>query len=110
MRAVQRPGDVSIDMTYQEVVIQLAVGDTAGALQRLDGTLEGLATLGSALLAQTPQAAALPRAMVLRARLAVTKGDAATARRWASAVVALWSGADGALQPAVEEMQRLAQQ
>ena len=107
IRSEQRPGDVSVDMTYQEVFLQLALGDTAEAIARLDGTLDGLATLGSALLSQPPQAAALPRAMALRARIAARGGDAATARKWATAVVALWSGADRALQPTVDEMRTL---
>lgn len=107
IRADQRPGDVSVDITFQEAVLQLALGDSAGAARALDQPLEGLATLGNALLTQTSQAAGLPRVMALRARLAARSGDTPVARRWAMGVVELWRGSDPALQPVVEEMRRL---
>ena len=107
IRSDQRPGDVSIDIVFQEAVIQLAIGDSVAAAKSLDRTLEGLATLGNALLSQTPQAAGLARAMTLRARLAARSGDMATAARWGGAVVELWKNADPALQPVVQEMRRL---
>jgi len=40
------------------------------------------------------QAAALVRAMVLRADLARLAGDSVTARRWAAPVVELWEKTD----------------
>ncbi len=45
--------------------------------------------------------------MALRADLAGTHGDALTARRWASAVVTLWSGSEPALQPVVKRMKHI---
>jgi hypothetical protein len=48
--------------------------------------------------------------MMLRADLAAHGGDQATARHWAHAVVTLWSDADPSLQPAVDQMRRLAAQ
>ena len=45
--------------------------------------------------------------MALRAELAAKVGDAKGARRWAAAVVELWSGADEFLQPLVSRMREL---
>jgi tetratricopeptide (TPR) repeat protein len=109
IRAEQRPGDVSVEITYQETILQLVLGDTAGAIRSLDRTLDALPTLGKALLDETPQAAALPRLMVLRARLANRRGETAIAHRWASGVLTLWNdSADEALRPTLEEMRRYA--
>jgi hypothetical protein len=46
--------------------------------------------------------------MALRAELAAATNDSQTAQRWASAVVALWGGADLPLKPVVERMRSLA--
>jgi tetratricopeptide (TPR) repeat protein len=109
LRTDTRAGDVAITGTYTEAVVRVAIGDTAGATTVLDQTLGAPATLGTELLQNIEQAAALVRAMVLRAQLAHRLGDAVTARRWASEVVALWSGADNAeLQATVQEMRNLA--
>jgi hypothetical protein len=46
--------------------------------------------------------------MLLRAQLADRAGDTTTARRWATAVVELWSAADNKeLQDTVTRMRRL---
>jgi tetratricopeptide (TPR) repeat protein len=105
---VPRSGDVAIDGTYVEAWLLASMGDTTAAARRLDRTLESLPTLGTDLMEQIPQTAALPRAMTLRADLAARTGDAATARRWASAVVALWSGANPSLQATVARMRSYA--
>jgi len=61
------------------------------------------------LLSNIEQAACLVRAMVLRTRLADRAGDRTTARRWAAAVVALWSGTDtDQLEHTVEELRNIA--
>jgi tRNA A-37 threonylcarbamoyl transferase component Bud32/tetratricopeptide (TPR) repeat protein len=101
-------GEVSLDHTYQETWLRFAAGDTAGAATRLDRVLESLPAHRSSLLLRMPEAAALPRAMILRARIAAARGDAATAARWASAVEELWTNADVDLRSDVEEMRRLA--
>ena len=103
-----RPGDVTLDRTYQEAWLLAAIGDSAAAARRLDMTLTAPTTLGLTLVGEAVQAAALGRAMALRADLAAAAGDAATARRWAANVVALWSGASPELQPTVARMQGLA--
>ena len=84
------------------------MGDAAGAITRLDPTLNAIRSTASQDLAFTSQAGSLIRAMILRADLARQVGDAATARLWARAVVELWSGADPFLQPTVQRMQQLA--
>ena len=109
LRGDSRPGDVAITGTYTEARVRVAIGDTAGATDVLDRSLGAAATLGTQLLQNVEQAAALVRAMILRAQLADRLGDRVTARRWAREVVALWSGADDVeLQGIVQEMRSLA--
>jgi tetratricopeptide (TPR) repeat protein len=109
-RVDMRPGDVAITGTYLEGRIRLALGDSTGAVQVLGRSLNALSTLGSGLLSNVDQAASLVGAMALRADLADRAGDAATARRWGAAVVALWAGADDAtLRGTVGRMRELAQ-
>lgn len=100
-------GDSPPDNVYLLARLLLAVGDTAAAERTLDAPLNDLASLHSALLRYLPLAGALVRMMTLRAELAARRGDPRTAARWAAAVVALWSGAEPALRPVVNEMQRI---
>ena len=88
-----RAGDVSIDQTYQEAELRLAIGDTADAVALLDRTLSALPTLGFHLVQHVAESAGLVRAMALRARLARRAGDKRTAERWESAVSALRTSA-----------------
>ena len=96
------------DGVYLDARLLLAVGDTAAAERTLDAPLNNLAKLHSYLLRYLPLAGGLVRMMALRADLAGTRGDGLTARRWASAVVTLWSGAEPALQPVVRRMKQIA--
>jgi hypothetical protein len=82
----------------------LAIGDTTGAVRYLDGTLDDLPDLFSALLDYLPLAGTLVRMMALRADLAAAQGDTVTARHLAQAVTTLWSGAEQPLQPVVTRM------
>jgi tetratricopeptide (TPR) repeat protein len=108
-RADLRPGDVAISGTYLEARVLLAIGDTAAATDLIRRPLEAIATLGTLLLHDVQQAAALVRAMALRADLAMLAGDSVTARRWALPVVELWSQADNEeLQATWERMRRIA--
>ncbi len=107
-RSAERPGDVSIDATLTESWLLLAIADTAAATRHLDLSLSALSTLGMHLVSQVPQAAGLPRAMLLRAELAARAGDRATAARWGNAVAVLWSHADAELQPAARRARQLA--
>jgi len=104
MRALGRPGDLSIYLTYQEAWLRLQVGDTAGAVRQLDATLTALPTLTSYLLDYVQDAAFLVRAMALRSDLAAAAGDQRTAGKWGSAVSELWAGADSPLASVVSRM------
>jgi hypothetical protein len=95
IRAKQRPGDVAIDATLAEIRALLFRGDTTMARERLGRILDVLPTLSSDLLLEVPQAAALVRAMALRAELAAMARDSVQAAQWASAVATLWAGGEG---------------
>lgn len=110
LRETDRPGDVSPDATYQEAWLLAAIGDTTAAIRKLDLSLSALPTLGNLILDDAPQAAGLVRAMILRADLAVARGDVTTARKWSRAASILWSNADPSLQPVVRRMRSIAQQ
>ncbi len=97
------------DGVYLDARLLLAVGDTAAAERTLDAPLNNLAKLHSYLLRYPPLAGGLVRMMALRADLAGTHGDGLTARRWASAVVTLWSGSEPAVQPVVRRMKQIVQ-
>ncbi len=97
----------SNEYAYLTARLALAVADTATAQHALDVTLGNLPGLYSALLDYVPLAGSLVRMMVLRAEIAAARGDAGTARRWAAAVLALWSGAEPGLQPIVTRMQEI---
>ncbi|HEY7685511.1 MAG TPA: serine/threonine-protein kinase [Gemmatimonadales bacterium] len=108
LRAGMRAGEVAITRTYGEATVLLAIGDTTSATQLLDQSLGAAATLGTQLLDNVDESAAIVRAMLLRAQLADRAGDTTTARRWATAVVELWSAADNKeLQDTVTRMRRL---
>ena len=93
-----------IDFVYHEALVLLAVGDTAVAVQRLDEALGGLANASQTLLSDVHRAAAIPAAMLLRARLAARAGNEAVARRWAPGAVGLWGGADAQLVRLLDEV------
>ena len=104
----RRPGDLSPDFTYQQAWLRAAFGDTAAAIAQLDRSLRALPGLSPPALKEAGSAAAIVRAMILRADLAVAKGDAETARKWGNTVSILWSDADPSLQPDLRRMQALA--
>jgi serine/threonine protein kinase len=96
------------DALLPEAWLAAELGQRGEAIAALDATLNSLAGVAPEVLRDPVQAAALMRAMILRARLADEAGDRATAQRWARIVTTLWSGADPFLQPLVAEMGRLA--
>ncbi len=102
-----RAGDVAIQYVYHEAWLLAAVGDTAGAISRLDRSLGDIGSLGSALVDEVPQAAGLVRAMALRADLAAAVGDRSGGARWARAVLALWHNADPDLGAVISRMEAL---
>jgi hypothetical protein len=97
------------DGVYLEAQLRLAIGDTNTAERALDAPLNNLAALHTMLFRYLPLAGALVRMMALRAELATMRGQPTIARRWAGSVVALWSGAEPALQPTVTRMKRILQ-
>jgi tRNA A-37 threonylcarbamoyl transferase component Bud32 len=103
----ERPGDLSLDYSYQLAWLRAATGDTAGAESQLDRVLGALPSINRWSLREAGVAAAAGRAMVLRADLAQARGDRETAARWARAVSALWATADPPLQPVVSRMRAL---
>jgi tetratricopeptide (TPR) repeat protein len=104
----RRPGDLSPDFTFQQAWLRAAFGDTTAAMAQLDRSLRALPGLSASALQEPGSAAAIVRAMILRADLASNSGDLETARKWATAVTILWSNADPPLQPEVARMRGLA--
>jgi tRNA A-37 threonylcarbamoyl transferase component Bud32/tetratricopeptide (TPR) repeat protein len=102
------PADFTIDQLYPETWLMAKLGQPDSAAQWLDPTLNALARTPPQLFSEAFRAATLVRAMAFRADLADRAGDRATARRWAAAVVVLWSDADDFLQPLVRRMKALA--
>ncbi len=100
-------GEVDLAMLYQETLVQLALGDTAEAVRRLDRSLNALSAHRLDLYNDVPFPAALVRAMALRAELADAAGDRDKASEWAAPVVALWADADPELLRVVERVQGL---
>ncbi len=107
-RVGRRLGGQSVEVALAEAQVELALGDTAAALLRLDGYLSGLTSVGLDLTERTVASGSLVRLMALRARLGDATGDLATARKWAGDVVTLWQRADPGLRPVLEEMRAIA--
>src|SRR5687768_7400050 len=93
MRKSSRPGHLSMDYTYQEAWLKAAMGDVPGAVEQLDLALGALPALSGNSLNDPGAAAAVGRAMVLRADLAKEQSDSRTARYWAQSVTSLWNKA-----------------
>jgi hypothetical protein len=107
-RRAYRPGDIALDYTYQEAWLKAASGDTAGAISQLDLSLKAIPTMSASALREAGAAAAVGRAMGLRADLAAATGDWKKAKQWGSALAALWTDADPVLQPTVSRMKAVA--
>ena len=106
----QRPGDISLEYTYQVAWLRSAMGDTAGAVKQLDRALGALPSLSAVSLRDAASAAAAGRTMSLRAELARARGETEEQHRWARAVADLWATADLPLQETVKRMRVLATQ
>jgi tetratricopeptide (TPR) repeat protein len=108
LRKGMPPEEVAIEGTYLEAWLLAGIGDTVAAVARLDSSLTQLVGLRMDLkLPLMPEAAALVRAMALRADLAAARGDSVASRYWGNSVVRLWGGADRELQPLVNRMRQL---
>jgi len=104
----QRPGDIALDFTYQVAWLRAASGDTAEAARQLDRALGSLPSLSASSVREPASAASAGRSMALRAEIAAARGDVENRRKWAGALVDLWSTADSPLQPVVARMRLLA--
>jgi hypothetical protein len=107
-RRGEPPADVTLDALYPEASLRAALGDDRGAIAWLDPTLAALPATDPETFTDPTRAAALVRAIALRAELAERVGDRAAAARWAHVLIELWSDADPFLQPVVGHMRRLA--
>lgn len=99
-----RPSDMALDNLFLEAWLLAALGDPGAAAQWMDPTFDAIASSPPQLFSEPYRVGPIVRAMALRADLAHQLGDRTGAKRWASAVVALWSGADDVLQPLVRRM------
>jgi hypothetical protein len=104
----QRPGDVSLDFTYQVAWLRAATGDTAEAVRQLDLALRALPSLSPTSLREVASAAAVGRAMALRAELAAARDEKQERQKWSRAVAELWATGDAELQPVVRRMRAMA--
>lgn len=105
--AMVDPAEVSLEGLLPEAWLLGHLNQPGDAIARLDPTLQSLERVPSDMMEDPVAAAALVRAMVLRAQLADRTGDPRTARLWAVAVRILWSAADPFLQPVVAQMRQL---
>jgi hypothetical protein len=103
-----KPGDVSLDITYQVAWLRAATRDTAGATRQLDLALRALSSLSPMSIREVASAAAAGRAMALRAEIAAARGEKEERRKWSRAVAELWTTADPELQPVVSRMRAMA--
>jgi tetratricopeptide (TPR) repeat protein len=106
-RASIRRADVTIDGVFPEAMALAQIGDARAAATWLDPSFGTLRVSSTQDLVTVARTGSLVRALSLRADLAERLGDVPTARRFADAVVVLWSGADPFLQPTVQRMERL---
>jgi Protein kinase domain len=107
-RQVDVPGDVALDFVVQEARLEMAIGDTAGGVRRLDLVLRALPTLGPFAVREEAQAAAVGRALALRAELARAAGDTAQQRRFAQDALTVWRNADPPFGPMLQRLRSLA--
>jgi len=108
VRRVGLPGDVALDFTVQEALLRTSVGDTAAAIRQLDRVLNALPTLGQWSTREEAQAAAVGRALVLRAELAASMGEVAERQRRAREALVLWQHADASFKPTLDRLRALA--
>jgi DNA-binding SARP family transcriptional activator len=115
-RRYSRSIDAKFDGLFPEAWVLRAMGDPRAAYAWVQPSLDAVAYAPSQYMGDFAYTASLVRAAALRAELAWHLGKRADARRWARAVLALWSpggsrgkthGADPAIQSVVEAMRRI---
>jgi hypothetical protein len=106
-RKDKRPAELTFDALYPEAWLLRALGDSAAAVRWIDPTLREIEWTSTTRFTDFTRAAALVRTMALRAEMAAAAGDTVNARRWANAVIIVWSNADMPLQPVTMQMRGL---
>jgi hypothetical protein len=106
-RRGMRPGDVSLDHTFQEAMVLLMLRDSSAATAYLDLPLTALPTISTHLLDDVASAFALGRALALRADLALATGDLVKARRYATEAAELWKNPSPLLQSTVQRLRNM---
>ncbi len=104
VREPYSPADLTLDVLYPEAALLAELGDTAGAINWLDPTLNSLSGTEPQVFRDPPRAAALVQAMALRAGFAARAGDSTNAIRWARIVQILWSDADPFLKSRLQRL------
>jgi tetratricopeptide (TPR) repeat protein len=102
------PGDLRYDALLPETELLAGIGDLKTAAAWVDPTLEALRFSEAYAFTEVTSMGALLRTMALRAEIATALGDVETARKWARAVVTLWSQADPVLVSVVQRMRVIA--
>jgi hypothetical protein len=108
VRRVLLPGEVALDFTVQEAWLRTSIGDTVVAIRQLDRVLNAFPTLGQWATREDAQAAAVGRALVLRAELAASMGEVAERQRRAREALVLWQHADASFGPTLDRLRALA--
>ncbi len=105
LRTIRPPSTITYDALLAETSLLAWQGDLTTAAAWLDEAFAAV-RVGSPDF-DPANAAAMVRAMALRAIVAEAAGDQSVAQRWAAAVVALWENADPSLAPLVDRMRAL---
>lgn len=103
-----RGSESGVDGIILDASVKLALGDSAGALRALTLALDRIPIVNRAALSSEWSTGSTVRGMALAAEIAAGLGDGETARRWSSAIVALWRNADSELQPQVTRLRAIA--
>jgi hypothetical protein len=101
-RAQPGTDQLTPDAALPEARLWLALRDTTKAEYVLDASLAALRTSSPGMLEDPIIAGSVPRVVALRARLALSRGDANAARRWGVVLQRLWQHADPALLRAAD--------
>lgn len=96
--------EVYPDALFGESRLWLSLGDTTAAIGWMDAYLPRIRFLTPFVLYDHVAMAGVLRLMTLRADLANARGDAAAARKWSTAVLTMWLGADADLQVALRRL------
>jgi len=101
------PSDVQVDALLPEAWLIAGAIGVDEAARWLDPTLKVLRLSPQVNFLDPVRAAALVRAMALRAELASRAGDHETAALWGRAVAELWANCDPQLRPLRDRMRKL---